>query len=243
MSNSIRIVNKSWRKGSKMESSITPQSLAISDHSSMKDTPTHIRAWLQSLVLASHVNPSLLPGNSKLKMIPEISGLPPLMLFAELDQGTASWKMCQDSYRGSTGTLKRYSKTWPRAGIMLNGKLSQQPKWERRTNETDSSSLRINLWPTPTVSGNHNRKGASKTSGDGLATVVQMFPTPAARDWKDGNHPSERARHTPPLAVHAGGKLNPVWVEWLMGWPLGWTDLKPLEMDKFQRWLRLHGKS
>ena len=28
------------------------------------------------------------------------------------------------------------------------------------------------------------------------------------------------------------GKLNPMWVEWLMGWPLGWTDLKPLEMDK-----------
>jgi len=30
----------------------------------------------------------------------------------------------------------------------------------------------------------------------------------------------------------AGGALNPMWVEWLMGWPLGWTDLKPLEMDK-----------
>jgi len=33
--------------------------------------------------------------------------------------------------------------------------------------------------------------------------------------------------------LHNGGKLNPMWVEWLMGWPLGWTDLKPLEMDKF----------
>jgi DNA (cytosine-5)-methyltransferase 1 len=29
-----------------------------------------------------------------------------------------------------------------------------------------------------------------------------------------------------------GGQLNPMWVEWLMGWPLGMTDLKPLEMDK-----------
>ena len=28
------------------------------------------------------------------------------------------------------------------------------------------------------------------------------------------------------------GVLNPVWVEWLMGWPLGWTDLKPLETAK-----------
>jgi hypothetical protein len=29
-----------------------------------------------------------------------------------------------------------------------------------------------------------------------------------------------------------GGKLNPMWVEWLMGWPAGWTDLKPLETGK-----------
>ena len=28
---------------------------------------------------------------------------------------------------------------------------------------------------------------------------------------------------------------------WLMGWPLGWTDLQPLEMAKFQQWQRSHG--
>jgi hypothetical protein len=39
-----------------------------------------------------------------------------------------------------------------------------------------------------------------------------------------------------------GGKLNPMWVEWLMGWPAGWTDLKPLETDKFQRWQDEHGR-
>ncbi len=35
--------------------------------------------------------------------------------------------------------------------------------------------------------------------------------------------------------------LNPEWVEWLMGWPIGWTDCAPLETDRFQRWLRSHG--
>lgn len=29
--------------------------------------------------------------------------------------------------------------------------------------------------------------------------------------------------------------------EWMMGWPIGWTALTPLEMDKFQLWLRQHG--
>jgi len=35
--------------------------------------------------------------------------------------------------------------------------------------------------------------------------------------------------------------MNPAWVEWLMGWPLGWTDLQPLEMAKFRQWCALHG--
>lgn len=37
------------------------------------------------------------------------------------------------------------------------------------------------------------------------------------------------------------GALNPTWVEWLMAWPLGWTDLKPLEMDKSHSAPQQHG--
>ncbi len=37
------------------------------------------------------------------------------------------------------------------------------------------------------------------------------------------------------------GKPTPENFEYLMGWPSGWTDLKPLEMDKFQLWLQAHG--
>ena len=90
---------------------------------------------------------------------------------------------------------------------------------------------RMEKWPTPTVCGNYNRKGASATSGDGLATAV--YQTPVARMWKDnGTNPSELERNSPTLAMQAGGSLNPTWVEWLMGWPLGWTDLRPLATDK-----------
>lgn len=38
-----------------------------------------------------------------------------------------------------------------------------------------------------------------------------------------------------------GGQLNPEWVEWLMGWPIGWTELCALETDKFQEWQKAHG--
>lgn len=39
-----------------------------------------------------------------------------------------------------------------------------------------------------------------------------------------------------------GGLLNSEWSEWLMGWPIGWTDLKPLVTGRFRQWRDSHGK-
>ncbi len=90
-------------------------------------------------------------------------------------------------------------------------------------------------WPTPTVCGNYNRKGASPTSGDGLATAGLKCATPTARDWRSGKaSQATMERNSRPLSEQIGGSLNPMWVEWLMGWPLGWTDLKPLATDRFR---------
>jgi hypothetical protein len=68
----------------------------------------------------------------------------------------------------------------------------------------------------------------------------EKWPTPTAHNAKEGAFPAEYARNTPTLAAQAGGSLNPMWVEWLMGWPLGWTDLKPLAMDRFHSWRQQH---
>jgi hypothetical protein len=99
----------------------------------------------------------------------------------------------------------------PTSGLLKQGKNHRengQPIQIRLVDQVNNPRL----WPTITINGNYNRKGLSKTSGDGLATVV-------------------------------GGPLNPPWVEWLMGWPPGWTDLKPLEMDKFHCVQQQHGES
>jgi len=82
---------------------------------------------------------------------------------------------------------------------------------------------------------------------------MKNTPTPCARDWKDT--PGSKAYSTNPngtprdrtdrLAIwvyeveRANGNstpsnLNPEFSEWLMGWPVGWTDLKPLVTDKFR---------
>ena len=99
-------------------------------------------------------------------------------------------------------------------------------------------------WPTPTICGNDNRKGASATSGDGLATAAKAWPTPAARDWKDSGHePAAQVRNSPCLpasAVMADGQapgvLNPAWVDLLMGLPAGWTDLDATPDLDAHRW-------
>ena len=68
-----------------------------------------------------------------------------------------------------------------------------------------------------------------------------FLPTPTKHNSKEGAYPSEHLRNTPTLATHAGGRINPEWTEWLMDWPTRWTDLQPLETDKFQQWLHSHG--
>jgi hypothetical protein len=88
-------------------------------------------------------------------------------------------------------------------------------------------------WPTPTVSGNHNRKGASPESGDGLATAVQerqLWATALATDCaKQPTNGLERQVRTGSNHGRMGAsdpcglRLNPDWVELLMGFPSGWT--------------------
>jgi len=104
-------------------------------------------------------------------------------------------------------------------------------------------------WPTPQA---RDHKGSSGRSNKGqeldLPTKVKMLPTPTSSEHKyrlqeesQASKCLEAQARRGELEEGSGGTLNPTWVEWLMGWPLGWTDLKPLEMDRYQKWLEQHG--
>jgi hypothetical protein len=108
----------------------------------------------------------------------------------------------------------------------------------------------VQMWPTPrscsAMAATITPESAwNEKRNPNLETIVgrAQFPTPTAHNSKEYASPSEYNRKTPTLATHAGGKLNPMWVEWLMGWPLGWTDLKPLETDKSHCAQQQHGAS
>jgi hypothetical protein len=76
----------------------------------------------------------------------------------------------------------------------------------------------VQFYPTPRAS-DRNSPGIHGNGGQDLRTVVAMmeglYPTPTAQDAKN-------------LTLGITGKLNPEWVEWLMGYPIGWTELKDL---------------
>lgn len=103
--------------------------------------------------------------------------------------------------------------------------------------------------PTPSATsygtnqgGSAGRKGKIRPSLETMARTG-IFPTPKATDADHGGKNARDSNGTPHLSSIAGGKLNPEWVEWLMAWPIGWTGLEPLEMDKYRSWLQQHGQS
>ncbi len=82
------------------------------------------------------------------------------------------------------------------------------------------------MWPTPRASdgiwGGPNQTSGGKPS---LVALAARFPTPTAQDAANNGGPSQSSRNTPPPDAVVGGRLNPEFVEWLMGLPEGWTDL------------------
>lgn len=139
--------------------------------------------------------------------------------------------------------LDEFSKTWPASGMMLHGGC-----YRRKTVEPITSGSECGLLPAPLASdgkfaGHSVLKRLQSKRQISLSHFVQMFPTPTAHNAKEGGYPAEGNRNTPTLGWVVGGKINPQFTEWMMGWPIGWTDLKPLEMGKFQSWQQQHSHS
>jgi hypothetical protein len=85
--------------------------------------------------------------------------------------------------------------------------------WEPVTSEPTTKGFGLGLFPTPMT-------GSEKWSGT----------------FQEGGGSFNKWRETW-LGVQS---INPGFWEELMAWPIGWTDLRPLERAKFQSWLQLH---
>ena len=187
-------------------------------------TEDHGEALLMSYLEAFRAKTSQSQGGGRVLTGTEVEcGVKWRGSFTKYSQDSSSWKTHQCSLLGD---LEEFLETWPQWGLMRDGEC-----WEQRTLEQTIRGIESGF-------------------------VGQTFPTPDASCGQRGTQPNwtpkrksgHQAQYTINQAVRdleqsSGGKLNPVWLEWVMGWPMGWTDLKPLEMDKSLCAQPQHGES
>ena len=148
-------------------------------------------------IRASHFH---LPGSAEAQKMTDISGHTFFPLLKLNDPLGAFSKMFMGM---SLWASTRYYLTWRGKATPQGRSLFQLVPLTHLTDETEFGSS-PEMWVTPVAS---DSKGAPKNRYKGSAT-------------SHGNLSEEVRTH------QEDGQLNPQWVEWLMGYPEGWTDLE-----------------
>ena len=160
-----------------------------------------------------------------------------------------TWRESLEKYDLDTHTWKTHQCLWdedlqpssvilPKWGMMRSGVL-----WERTTLPRLTSGTGSGSWPTPTAT---ERSGVNPNCPEkiqGLTHAVKSWPTPTVNDSHNCTMPpSQMTRDNLPGALLRkgdrpnGGHLNPTWVEWLMGWPVGWTSMEAITDLDWRDW-------
>lgn len=171
-------------------------------------------------------------------------------LSMRFDLNTCSWRTHRCLF---DEVLPESSVILPRWGMMQSGVCWERIRSVPRIKETGYGS-----WPTPLARDWKTllaaRRGYKAPGGENCPTAVLKWLTPTANDrngtlrrYRDGT----KEEKGPTLLgqvksfktlTERGVRLHPEFHSWLMGWPTTWTDLRPLGMDKFQRWRHSHGE-
>jgi hypothetical protein len=165
---------------------------------SNKLTGEQLSLWT-SFAGDTHANHSAPQENVEAQTTHDICGHGYEQPLANYDPVTQSWKTYGDtSLWGEQPSLA----TLPKSGMTQSGALYRQPDWVPITAANGSLS-----WPTPRAAQAESRNH-----------TVYLRSTGKPQNLEN------KLAVVDPSTI--GGKLNPTWVEWLMGFPLGWTDLE-----------------
>jgi hypothetical protein len=183
------------------------------------------RGYSQRDFLASH---SVSPGSAEARAMTVRSGRRCCELLRKPGHVGCLVKTLLESSRWNSTTCFL---TW-RASVTPSRRhlLFRLVPWTQNTDETE-----FGLWPTPT---SRDHKDGTARSCENvppnglLGRVVHLVPTPRSADGEKGIRTPEgaakereRRKNGEDLPSHVGGSLNPTWVEWLQGYPLGWTEV------------------
>ena len=182
------------------------------------------------------VSLSVKPGSDEARRMTVTSGLKCSELLKKLDPISCLQRMLLAS------------STWHSTMCFLNWKAKGTPQgrlyFQLAPSTPRTEGIECGLLPTPTAVMIASKRGKEERyrkghGGANLAEHVAMCPTPTANESK-GRRKLETLKKSGRGATNSlgdcmnvrngyHGSLNPQWVEWLMGYPLGHTDLKPSE--------------
>ena len=127
----------------------------------------------------------------------------------------------------------KWSRIWSAQAITSSCFIMKLRLSVHGTGERGFSSSASQMWPTPRANEYKDTLQSvppSRQKDPGKCNLTQrvamkLFTTPCAADAQ-GTHGGDNYRS---LRTDVAGQLNPMWVEWLMGFPIGWTDLNASE--------------
>ena len=147
---------------------------------------------------------------------------------------------------GSVDQWNQYELNGRTTGARLRNQVASREQWstptvnDAKNSLTDSQrgrgTLTANmverLWPTPKASMRGDCPSERRRNSPDLHSAVKLWPTPRTAgmcggtgNWNQLKDKCENIEEARKMGAGNGGQLNPTWVEWLMGYPLGWTDL------------------
>ena len=158
--------------------------------------------------------------------------------FTKYNPDSCSWKTHQCSLLGD---LDEFLETWPQWGLMQGGECWEHQTLERSMKGSESGLLpdNQNFFHTPNTTGLDGGSNSRKA----LKKRISTWPTPTTPTGGGNVGGSGAYKNAIKNGTHIPHSINPSLYEWLMGWPTGWTDLKPLVTDKFHFALQQHGES
>ena len=161
---------------------------------------------------ASPVSLSVSQESAVVTVMGDGSGLNSTVSFASLSPDGCWLKMYQGYCQATMGgSLEIFSGTWPQAGTMRNGRVYRRRRLVPRISVRGSTS-----WPTPTAT-DWKREGRPATD---------------ARRWHRyvaGLYRSCVGPNIKWAAVYGTRAPIALW-EWLMGFPIGWSELEDTEI-------------